>query len=171
MRQNSRELYDALHHTYVGKMCTDIFSLTTYNRLNYMQKYRALVKLFCMAMNKSMNAYQTRLHWTCTYMTVHPTKIPPHVNRLRLHYRINLHTKTTTHAIIQKSRKTSIINIFTDTYPYNHTYNTHSLKTQIYHFIHYKPSTKSSHLILSCPTYRYLTRWLAIPWRRPIIYS
>ena len=44
-----------------------------------------------------------------------------------------------------------IIHPFTTNYPYNHTYNTHSLKTEIYHFIHRKTKTESSHLILSCP--------------------
>ena len=45
----------------------------------------------------------------------------------------------------------NIIHPFINTSPYNHTYITHSLKTDIYHFIHRKTRIESSHLILSCP--------------------
>ena len=83
-------------------------------------------------------------------MKVHPTKIPPHVNNICLHSHINLHTKTTAHTIVQKSYQMPIIHLFTTTSPYNHTYNTHSLKTKIYNFIHNYPKSKSPHLILSC---------------------
>ena len=38
-------------------------------------------------------------------MTAHHAKIPPHVKYLRLHSCINLHTKTTAHAIIQEARQ------------------------------------------------------------------
>ena len=64
---------------------------------------------------------------------------------------MNLYTKTTTHTIIKKSLQTPSIHIFNATSLHNHAYNTHFLKTDIYHFIHYKPSTKiiASYIIIS----------------------
>ena len=78
-------------------------------------------------------------------------KIPLHINNLRLHYCINLNTKTTAHTIITKSRQTPIIHLFTTTCPYNHKNNTNFLKTNfIFSFVTTKEQ-KPSHLILSCP--------------------
>ena len=74
-------------------------------------------------------------------MTAHTTKIPPHVNHIRLNSPINLHRKTTAHTIIQKYHQTTIIHLFTTTSTYNHTYIVHFLKKKIYHFIHKKPRT------------------------------
>ena len=46
IRVKSRELYNVLHKTRAGKLRTKIFSLTTYTRLYYTQKYHALVNFF-----------------------------------------------------------------------------------------------------------------------------
>ena len=67
MRQNSRELYNVLHQTCAGKLRMEIFSLTMFNQLDYMQKDRACAKLFCKSMNKPMNAYH--LHIYVNYST------------------------------------------------------------------------------------------------------
>ena len=57
MRQKSRELYKVLHQTCMGKLHMRIISLTTYTRMYSIKKYHTFVKLFCMDMNKQMNAY------------------------------------------------------------------------------------------------------------------
>ena len=105
MRQNSRELYTVIHPTCTGKLFMKIFSLTTYTQLDYMPKYRIFSKLFSKDMNKPMNTYHPRLCWPHMQMTAHPAKILPQVNYLHKHFRINLHTKTTAHAIIKSPAK------------------------------------------------------------------
>ena len=58
--------------------------------------------------------------------------------------------KKIAYAIMKKDHKTPSIYLFTSMSLCNHTYNTNLLKTKIYNFIHYKPSKKSPHIILSC---------------------
>ena len=99
-------------------------------------------------MNKPMNAYPPYLYvndrtsWE---------KSPPRVKYLRLHFRINLHTKTNLHTIKKEPAKILSIYLFTNMFLYNHAYNTHSLKTNICHFIHYKSIKKiiTSSIIMS----------------------
>ena len=62
MRRTSRELYNVIHHTCVGRLCTKIFSLTTYTQLNYTQKYRTFIKTFFTAMNNPINSYHPHLN-------------------------------------------------------------------------------------------------------------
>ena len=62
MRQNSRELYNVIHQTCVGILRMEIFSLTMFNQLDYMQKDRACVKLFCKSMTKPTNAYHLHIY-------------------------------------------------------------------------------------------------------------
>ena len=83
-------------------------------------------------------------------MTAHHAKRSPHVKYIRLHSSIKLHTKITAYDIIKNPSKIPCINPFTTMSPYKHTYNNHSLKKKC-NFIHHKPSTKLSHLLLSCP--------------------
>ena len=62
MRQNSRELYNMLYQTCADKLRMNILSLTMYTQLDYIKKYCVFVKLFCMSMNKPMNAYHPLLY-------------------------------------------------------------------------------------------------------------
>ena len=73
--------------------------------------------------------------------------------------------KTTTYIIIKKFLQMPSINLFINTYLYNYMYNTHSLKTNICHFIYYKPSTKTkfaSYIII----YVHITIWQS-GWKFP----
>ena len=69
--------------------------------------------------------------------------------------------KISAHPIIQKSRQNPSIKLFTNISLYNYMHNTHSLKTNIYHFIHYNPSTKSvaSSIIMSAHIYIWKDGW------------
>ena len=91
MRQNSRELYNVLNRTCAGKLCTEIFSMTTFNQLDYMQKYHACFKTyFHLWINQWMHTT-----FIFTSMTEHNTKIPSNVIKLRLQYHTNLHKEDT----------------------------------------------------------------------------
>ena len=62
MRIKPCEFYHVLHHTCAGTLCTKIFSLNTYTRHDYIQKYRVFIKLFFMDMSNSINAYHPHIH-------------------------------------------------------------------------------------------------------------
>ena len=48
MKQKSRVLYNIHHQTHAGKLRTKIISLTTYTRVDWIQKYRSFANMFQM---------------------------------------------------------------------------------------------------------------------------
>ena len=113
-----------------GKLRTEIFSLTTYTRLDYNQKDRAFVKVFWTVMNKQINVYHPCLYVndntscenpapcqisTSTFLykpthenncTRHHTKIPP---KLPVYTSLLLRLCTTIRTTLIHSRQKFII--------------------------------------------------------------
>ena len=121
-----------------GKLRTEIFSLTTYTRLDYKQKDRAFVKMFWTAMNKQINVYHPCLYVndntscenpapcqisTSTFLykpthenncTRHHTKIPP---KTPLYTSSLLRLCTTISTTLIRSRQKFIILFITNQAP------------------------------------------------------